>query len=516
MPFFDFHIHPTLKTLFSHDDPANGLQKASPFLKIDTKRIPGLLRWCTEFDFIMSSQSNLDQLFNNDVKLFGFPLFIPDTALMNNDLVENKAVNSNLKFYIHKAQLTKLIKKHPFKNLLDDDLPTLFDTARFGMGHRKIVPLTKKSDFKENAVDQIHVFFTIEGLHTLCDQPNDYNLGAIKRNLDTLLARFPILSVTLTHLQQSDICNHAYAIQFINDDRFNPTKFGISPKGLTMLDHLRSKNILIDIKHMSLLARKRMYDIYETQGWNDPIICTHAGLTGISWDNIHRYIYKKPFFRSDYVQVRYGKPVKYGKFHRPAFNPVSLNLYDEDVLTILKSGGLLGLSLDKRILGFKEYENNSSLRERVPNNIDRFSRSEFEQVVNKNKVWGGAVAGGECQSWNQVKDGGEVDPMLSEFHLLYFMQQIAHIIVVAQNNNYAVTKALKQICLGSDFDGIINPIFTCDSMDELGVFKIQFKNQFVKFCKDSNVSLPGNFSINRFSDDLFYENGKRFVLNRLT
>ena len=224
MPFFDFHIHPTLKTLFSHDDPANNLAKLSPFDKIDTRKIPGLLRWCTEFDFIMSSQSNLEQLFRNQVKLFGFPIFIPDTALMDNKLVKG-ASGTSLGVYIHKHQLSKLIQNNPFKNLSDDDLPTLLNTSQFGMGHRTIKPLKKKSDFKADKPDQIHVFFTIEGLHTLCNAPNVYDLNIIKHNLDQLLNQFPILSVTLTHLQQSVVCNHAHAIQFIDDPRFLPTGF---------------------------------------------------------------------------------------------------------------------------------------------------------------------------------------------------------------------------------------------------------------------------------------------------
>ena len=268
---------------------------------------------------------------------------------------------------------------------------------------------------------------------------------------------------------------------------------------------------------MSLLARKKYYQIYTQQGWNDPVICTHAGLTGISWNDIHRFVGRRPWVRSSdhVVRLKYGKPMKYGKGLRPAFNMVSLNLFDEDVLFILESGGLIGLSLDKRILGFSQYENPTNSRESFPFNTEYVSDREIGEFVQSGQVLGGAIAGGECQTWNNLKDGGLTDPMLSEFHLQYFMQQICHIVVVAQNHHYSVTKALKQICLGSDFDGIINPIWSCDSTDELEHFKIQFRNQFEKFCQDSAVALPGNFSIQSFSDNLFYENGKNFVLNRL-
>lgn len=36
-----------------------------------------------------------------------------------------------------------------------------------------------------------------------------------------------------------------------------------------------------------------------------------------------------------------------------SFNPWSINLMDEDIIEILKSGGILGVSLDVRILGFQ-------------------------------------------------------------------------------------------------------------------------------------------------------------------
>ena len=514
MPFFDFHIHPTLKTLFSHNDPANGFSKISPYKKI---KVPALLEFCSEFDQIMNSQSNLEQLFSNDVKMFGFPLFIPDTYLMNNSTVNGGFLaNLFLKSFIHPPQLDKLIHQSPFQNLLTDDLPTLLNSAQFGMGHRTVKSLSRKSDFKENKPNQIHVFFTIEGLHTLCDQPDVYDVNAMKRNLDTLLNSYNILSATLTHLQRSEICNQAYAIQFLKEEAFYPNGRRIAPKGLIMMDYLRSKNILFDIKHMSLGARKHLYDIYNTQNWSEPVICTHAGLTGISWSEISRYIGRRPWVRlsQNRVRLKYGKPMKYGGNLKPAFNPVSLNLYDEDVLFILKSGGLIGLSLDKRILGHTRYDS-SDLREDFPNNHEFISHSEREEFYQDGQSVGQAIAAGETQSWEQIQDGGEVDPMLSEFHLLYFMQQIAHIIVIARKNNYSVTKALKQICLGSDFDGIINPIYTCDSIDELNYFKIQFRNHFVRFCQDSQVNLPGNFSINKFTENLFYENGKAFVLNRL-
>ncbi len=518
MAFFDFHLHPTLKTLFSHNNPAKNQTKISPYAKIDTRKIPFILRWCTELDFILSSQSNLDQLFRNDVKLFGFPLFIPDTALMDNAMVK-KSSKTDMKEYIQKEQLDKLIKKNPFKNLIEDDLPTLLDSSKFNQANRKINVLKKKSDYVESDPNTINVFFTIEGLHTLCNKPNKFDEQIIKANLQKLLDQFPVFATTLTHLQQSAVCNHAYGIQFINDDRFLPTGLGIKQLGYKMIEHLIKKDILIDVKHMSLLSRRQLYNYLNHMGHNVPVICTHAGLTGISYEDIHQYVGRRPWrSKSKKVyKIKTSKPAKYGLSPRPGFNLNSLNLFDEDVIFILKSGGMIGLSLDKRILGFSEFENDTSSRETFPFNDEYVSDKEIASYFPKKTKFkiGAKVHNANSLSWDEIKDGGIVEPRLAEYHLTYFMQQILHIIVVAQNNGYSVNKTLKQICLGSDFDGVINPIWTCDSTDELQNFKQIFQNSFVKFSKDSGVNLLASFRINSFTEDLFYRNGKNFVLERL-
>ena len=517
MAFFDFHIHPTMKTLFSNDNPSKGQAKISPYSKIDTRKIPFLLRWCTDLDFILSSQANLDQLFRNEVKLFGFPLFIPDTALMDNALVK-KSATTDMKEYIQKEQLDKLIAKNPFKNLLEDDLPTLLEPAKFNQNNRKIKVLKKKSDYIENDPNKISVFFTIEGLHTLCNKPNKFDENIIKENLQKLLNKFPVFSVTLTHIQQSAVCNHAYAIQFINDDRFLPTGTGIKQLGYKLIEHLINKNILIDVKHMSLLSRKQLYNYLSVNNHKVPVICTHAGLTGISFREIYKYIGRRPSRnkKKKVYRIKTSKPAPYGSNPRSGFNLNSLNLFDEDVLYILKSGGMIGLSLDKRILGFSEFENDTQSRETFPFNTEYVSEKEISSYVPEGiKRLGTKVHNGNSLSWNEIDDGGSVDPRLSAYHLKFFMQQILHIIIVARNNGYSESKTTKQICLGSDFDGIINPIWTCDSTDELQNFKQIFKSEFIKFCKESGINLLSSFNINTFTEDLFYRNGKRFVLDRL-
>jgi hypothetical protein len=93
----------------------------------------------------------------------------------------------------------------------------------------------------------------------------------------------------------------------------------------------------------------------EQEGILQPIICTHAGFAGLAYGDIPDYIKYSPAGKGPSEQILWGKPIMFEYVgNRIAFNPSSINLYDEDILQVLQSGGLIGISLDKRILGYAE------------------------------------------------------------------------------------------------------------------------------------------------------------------
>jgi len=512
MPYFDFHVHPTLKTLFSPDnDPL------SPFEKIDTRKIPGLMRALTDLELVLTSQSNLTQLIRNQVKLIGVPIFIPDQALLVNKLL-TEAADGKLEVYISKERLEKLAKGNPFQNVFDEDIPRLTKARNPLFPDKKVNVLRFRDEFIEDNPMEINAFFTLEGIHSLCEAPNDYNFTIIQRNLSTLQEKYPIVSANLCHMERSDLCVHAYGIQFMSDDRFIPSGNGISRLGYQIIHLLTDLRILIDIKHMSVRSRMDLYKYYRDNNIDQPLICTHAGLTGISWKEAKDYIFGKPQLGDDAFRLQFAKPVKYGRIPRPSFNSTSINLYDEDVEAILRSGGIIGISLDKRILGYDRYINDANVRPEYPMEQDYISIPETAAIVpnqNNRLVIGQAIEQDKCLDWQELSEAGLVNPRLELYHLAHFMQQVIHIFEIARKAGYDQTKAMHQICLGSDFDGLINPVICCDSVDELDEFKAKFIEHFVPFCIDSKVALPNGFDIHRFAEQLFYENGKSFVLNQL-
>ena len=516
MPFFDFHLHPTLKTIFSE-----GPQKLSPWVKIDIRKIPNLIRWCTEFQYILQSQANLSQLIYNECNVVCVALYAPERGMLDNDLILGQA-DGSLSIYMNKARIKKMISSQlqPYRDVLTDDLNTLTNEGMWGITDREIVFLDKATKYDPTSTNKLFVVCSVEGCHSLSSALRKFDANEIIANLDDLRKKVPLISINLTHIEQSKLCNHAYGMLFINDDVFKPTGKQISADGFRIVKHCYQNNVMVDVKHMSLGSRSQLYAVRRSAEFaniNQPVVCTHAGFTGISTAEIPDYILDYRQFQKGYVLLKNGKPVKYGDHLRPSFNASSINLYDEDIIEILRSGGIIGLSLDKRILGFQESKGNANQSD-YPFEPEYISLQEQAYFFSKQEV-GDAYNEGKCIEWTEVESAGPVNPLAADYHLRHFMAHIIHLIAVARNNQYDVNKALTQICIGSDFDGVINPVWCCDTVDELTYFKDAFEKHFPDFAREcaneNGIQLPAGFDTKRFSNQLFFENGKNFVLDRV-
>ncbi|MGN6265399.1 MAG: hypothetical protein ACTHM5_06975 [Ginsengibacter sp.] len=520
MPFFDFHIHPTLKSLFSENDPQGQFKKHSPWTPLDKSKIPFLLKCCTEFPYILQSQGDLAQLAASDCNLVCVALYMPEKDMLTADLLQ-QSTEGPLGIYLQKHKMDTLLNGNPYQLLRSDDWNTLTDALQFGITNKKVKLITKRSDYDENDLSTIHVVFSVEGCHSLSSEIQNFDVDAIISNIDDLRKNAALLSINLTHMEQSPLCNMAFGMQFLSDEGFRPTGFKIEDKGITVLKHCYESNIMIDIKHLSLGSRQHLYELRRTPefaGINQPIVCTHAGFTGISVKEIPDYLFAvRDFAKKGYTVFWQGKPAKYGDSPRPCFNASSINLYDEDIMEILQSGGMIGLSMDKRILGFQEFEKESNGRDDFPLETEYISNKEKTLFLGKGKVTiSKAFADPEkIMGWDEIEEGGEVNPMLSDYHLKHFMAHILHVIALAQKNNYDVMTALDQLCIGSDYDGLINPIWVCETANSLEHFKSELEDNFVSFAKKSRIKLPEEFDVKTFSKKLFFENGRDFVMKRL-
>jgi microsomal dipeptidase-like Zn-dependent dipeptidase len=519
MPFFDFHLHPTLKSLFSDNDATLQLKKHSPWVPLDKSKIPFLLKCCTEFQYILQSQGNLAQLAASDCNLVCVALYIPEKDMLIDKLLM-QSTKGPLNIYLQEKKINALINCNPYEMLRTDDWLTLTDAMQFGITNKKVKPIRKRSDFDENDTSTIHVVFSVEGCHTLSSELQNFDADAIIANIDDLRSNVALMSVNLTHMEQSPLCNHAFGMQFLSNEGFRPKGFKLSNEGIRVLKHCYENKIMIDIKHMSLGSRQHLYELRHTDDFaniNQPIVCTHAGFTGISVKEIPDYLFAvRKFPKKGYTVFWQGKPVKYGESPRPCFNASSINLYDEDIIEILRSGGMIGLSMDKRILGYQQFEMETNGRDDYPLETEYISNKEQNVFLGTGKVTiSKAFAKEKVMEWDEIEEGGIVNPRVSDYHLRHFMAHIVHVIAVAQKNNYDAATALNQLCIGSDYDGLINPIWTCETANGLEHFKSEFEDNFVAFAEEAPVVLPDGFDVKAFAKRLFFENGRDFVLNRL-
>ena len=226
----------------------------------------------------------------------------------------------------------------------------------------------------------------------------------------------PIVSINITHLEQYPFINQAYGIQFVANEDFRPTGNRISNDGLKIIRHCYENKIMIDIKHQSLATRRMLIEKVRTwpefQDILQPLVCTHAGFTGLSYNDIPDYINFQKVSKKDYSYLLWGKPRKYGMLDfMMAFNPSSINLYDEDILAVIKSDGIIGLNMDKRILGYSEADSRTANWDELAFEEEYISNAETDVYLTK-RVVGSKMTDSYCITTQEVLQGGVVNPEL--------------------------------------------------------------------------------------------------------
>ena len=141
--------------------------------------------------------------------------------------------------------------------------------------------------------------------------------------------------LTLAHMYNNFLVGHATSYSGMSAELFDQ-RMGlnedISGLGHEVIKKLltrgeNERRILIDVKHMSLKSREQFYDLRRNYFKDVPIIFSHGAVTGLSKNNV-----PQPFESdSDYHKKRF-------------LSSMSINLFDEDIETIIRSDGIIGLA----------------------------------------------------------------------------------------------------------------------------------------------------------------------------
>jgi hypothetical protein len=368
----DFHIHSSLKSF-------NAETMDSPWVKMENDCMGHLVKWMVKVTKEMPkySQANFEALVKANVRLACVSIVPIEKKMIMPSLIKDKKSHDTT------ACITGISKKYDYEQLKTEEINYFDDlishieyllsykdkshdvdgkpfTCKFPTSGVQLANMLQETD-------TLAVVLTIEGGHSLThsietkdvsDSP-EFKILALKnvKKLKGILPfrdddaskmlGIPIFSLGLNHFFWNGLSGQARTLskaQNLLMSQNNHLDEGIKPLGMAvvelLLENTEGRRILIDIKHMSLATRKWYYHFVKEKrkkGDNIPIICTHSGIAGLSW-NDEKYTHKD----------------KKNKLHTSFLNNWTINLSNEDILEIYHSKGMIGLQLDKKKLCGKE------------------------------------------------------------------------------------------------------------------------------------------------------------------
>ncbi len=263
--------------------------------------------------------------------------------------------------------------------------------------------------------NEIAMVLTIEGMHAL---GTDTNLDKVEdRIMEIKQWSKPVFFVTFAHHFNNFLGGHAHSFPNalrILSDQSDGLNGDITPAGeravkrllglndLLQKDPSLGRRILIDLKHTSALTRKWYYDqVVEkahSNGDTIPVILSHVGFSG--WKTLQETI--------DYAPKENDNDLKDG------FYPWNINACGEDVEWAAKTGGLIGVCFDQRILGDKKDKVNSI--DLIWKNL----KAMVDTILDSNRL----DAGTKAKCWNYFTLGtdfeGYIDPTQDYGNALLF------------------------------------------------------------------------------------------------
>lgn len=309
---------------------------------------------------------------------------------------------------------------------------------------------------------------TIEGTNVF---NSDRDIETIKQNVMEMKSwGEPVFFVTFSHHFYNYLCGHAHSIPSEAGgiiDQVQGMNSGFTPNGKEIARLLLSvdenlefapskfgRRILIDVKHMSAVARKEYYSEFikplMARGDVIPVIASHVAYSGRT--TLDDQIRDMDNETDTFTFERFGN----------RFNAWNINLCDEDIMTVFKTGGLIGLNFDQRVLGipFPDKDNN-------------------------------------------------------ERHIHYFWQNYKAMMKVIIESSIIADeekeKVIRIFSLGTDFDGYIDPMNKYSTDLDLEQFRSDLI-QTIENDPEKEKFLFGKFTVEQLADRLCFENAYEFVV----
>lgn len=531
MIFFDLHCHPTFKYGLLSADEQNEVTIDNPihikFKGFLPKLLRDLIMWL--FGDPLDSQSSVQQLLEGHTNLISHTIYALENSYAKSSIIGKISEKSNS---LDKAKIAKIEQNLiSYWELTQQQLDEIISIADLPLAHgRKIKIIKHFNEYNALDINTLHIIFNLEGGHCFyADKKLDNGEFTQRQTIRNLIAvknsSIRPLYITLVHHARNDLANHAFAVpttwagngtnQQPNMGGFNPSGAGMSTAGeefiRTALTNTNGHTIYIDIKHMSVGTRQQYYTLRHNEFPTIPIIASHMGVTGLSWND---FSYKgKPIIRwvknfeadPQVVEVKYNDIISY-RIESPmredsivTFNPWSINLFDEDIEEIVRSGGIIGVALDIRILGMGNSAQIS--HEHEP---ERVSKAELLLSIQNHLQHG------------QNEDDFLPDPDIraSLNHVEYLCNNILHIVKVGRP--IVGENIWDYMCLGSDFDGLIVSVEYQNNFrtkaTNLTQLRASMKTTLPKVANLTGIAInTADDNLENILDKFFFKNAHNFL-----
>lgn len=357
--FIDLHVHPAMKPLgksFNNKAGINRLAKtrkdsiwhADPPTLFD--KISNITLTLTKF-----RQSDFTSLIKGGASIVCISLCgLEKGFLMNKlgtelpgDLLTNFVVGIGKKRIDHIQKM-----KEYFPDLeLEYNFYKQLDGHKTKVNNKwvqyKIVSSFSEIDDNDNSeIETIYVILSIEGANVfnsgLKMMGKDAKEEEILSNIDKVKSwDHKLFFMGMNHHFDNEMVGHAQSLNGIVSkviDQSEGMNTGFSELGWKvlekLLDNTDGKRILIDLKHLSVQARKEYYKFLEDKYPNEtiPLIVSHGAVNGL----------KSFEERIEEDLFNYGK-----------FQSNDINFFDHELIRIAKSGGVFGIQFDERRVGSK-------------------------------------------------------------------------------------------------------------------------------------------------------------------
>ena len=443
----DLHCHPTMKPYGrSFPQKIAGIDPAFRNCIYHYSERPGVVHFLNRLLGLTAfSQSNIAALQKGGVGLIICSLYPFEKGFVpkgNDSLLELLATDGvNLATGIGMARIRHIqdIDSSYFEDLVNEyqfltSLNNVVVTT--GSSKTKYVLLKNFSQLSDEVnlgINTIFIGLSFEGMHSLYNSFLDigkdtpYIRSYLKSNLNRVKnwEHRPVF-ITFAHHFYNGFCGHAasltdFSVRLVTNQSYM-LGAGINDLGKEMIGLLLSRldghRILIDIKHMSIEARKDYFKLLdeEYKGENIPIIVSHGAVCG----------------RSEVYNI---------------FLDAEINFSDAEIVKIGRSNGLFGIQLDER---------------RIANSHEI---SLFKKILDRERSL--------------------------SFAALLVWRQIEYIAILLDINQLP---AWDTQCIGSDNDGIVNPIDGIWSSEDFSTLKTQLLVLANKFVAKPTykMDMPGN------------------------